>query len=150
MPQSLSQVLIHITFSTRGRYPFLHGPVREDMHRYLAGICTNSGCPAHIVGGPGDHVHVLCTLGRSASIRDLVRDAKANSSRWVKDRGGMLEKFAWQRGYAAVSVGTAEFERVRDYTAGQVEHHRQRTFQEEFRALMERCGIAYDERYCWD
>ncbi len=151
MPQSLAKVLLHIVFSTKNRYAFLTDKkIREEMHAYLGGTCNALDCPVLIVGGVAEHVHILCALSRNLSIAKLVGDLKRESSKWVKTKERMLTKFAWQNGYGAFSVGQSEVERVRAYIAGQEEHHRKRTFQDEYRAFLKEYGVDYDERYVWD
>ena len=151
MPQSLAKVFVHIVFSTKNRSPFLSDRnVREEMHAYLGGTCNNLDCPVLTVGGAADHVHILCALSRNLSIAKVVGDMKRGSSKWIKTKGRMLTKFAWQNGYGVFSVGQSEVERVRQYIAGQVDHHKKKTFQDEYRAFLEEYGVNYDERYVWD
>lgn len=97
-----------------------------------------------------DHVHLLISLGRETSISELVRELKSNSSRWIHETFPNQRNFAWQSGYAAFSVSPSRLEEVRKYIENQAEHHRTRTFQEEFRELLKRHNLAFDERYVWD
>ncbi|MBM4161785.1 MAG: IS200/IS605 family transposase [Ignavibacteria bacterium] len=151
MPQSLAKVLVHIVFSTKQRYPFLSDKhIRAEMHAYLGGTCNELECPVLSVGGVADHVHILCVLSRNITIAKLVGDVKRASSKWIKTKGRMLTKFAWQNGYGVFSVGQSEVERVREYIAGQEEHHRKKTFQDEYRSFLKEYGVDYDERYVWD
>jgi putative transposase len=151
MPQSLAKVLVHPVFSTKNRYPFLADKeIRDEVHAYLGGTCNELDCPVLKVGGVADHVHILCAPSRSISIAKLVGEVKRASSKWMKTKGKMLTKFAWQNGYGAFSVGQAEFERVRAYIAGQEEHHKKKIFQDEYRAFLKEYDIEYDERYVWD
>jgi len=151
MPQSLSNVLIHVVFSTKNRYPWLRKPeVRDVMTGYLIGTLQNIHCPSLIVGVVEDHVHILCNLHRTISIAKLVEELKTSSSARIKQEGAQLHDFHWQNGYGAFSVSQSNAEEVRRYIANQEEHHRKRTFQEEFRLMLERHHIEYDERYVWD
>lgn len=151
MPQSLAKVFIHIVFSTKTRSPFLSDRnVREEMHAYLGGTCNNLECPVLTVGGVADHVHILCALSRNLSIAKVVGDIKRGSSKWIKTKGRMLTKFAWQNGYGVFSVGQSEVERVRQYIVGQEDHHRKKTFQDEYRSFLKEYGVEYDDRYVWD
>jgi len=151
MPQSLAKVLLHIVFSTKNRYPFLADKnIGNEMHAYLGGTCNEQECPVVIVGGAADHVHVLCTLSRNLSIANVVGDIKRGSSKWIKTKGRMLTKFAWQNGYGVFSVGQSEVERVRQYIERQEDHHRKKTFQDEYRSFLKEYGVNYDERYVWD
>jgi putative transposase len=151
MPQSLSNVLIHVVFSTKNRQPFLRKPeVREAMKRYLIGTLQNLQCPSLIVNVVEDHVHILCNLHRTVSIAKLVEDIKTSSSVRIKEEGSQLRDFHWQNGYGAFSVSQSNVEQVFEYIANQEEHHRRLTFQDEYRLLLERHKIAFDERYAWD
>lgn len=151
MPQSLAKVLVHLVFSTKNRYPFLADKnMRDEMHAYLGGTCNELDCPVLKVGGVADHVHILCALSRNLTIAKLIGEIKRPSSKWIKTKRRMLGKFAWQNGYGAFSVGRSEVERVRAYIAGQEEHHRKRTFQDEYHAFLKEYGVEYDERYVWD
>jgi putative transposase len=151
MPQSLAQVYLHIVFSTRERRPFLQdASVRDEAHNYLGGTCNNLDCPVLRVGGVSDHVHILCRLGRCISVADLVRELKRECSKWVKTKAPDLGDFHWQNGYGAFSVSPGHVEAVRRYIETQEAHHREVTFQDEFRRLLTRYGLEWDERYVWD
>ncbi len=150
MAQSLSQVFVHFIFSTKNRFGFLTDPsIRGRLHAYLAQVCNSQTSPALEVGGATDHVHLLCSLGRNNAMADLTREVKVNSSVWVKAFGGLLSKFEWQSGYGAFSVNPREVDQVREYIRNQMEHHRIRTFQEEYREILREYGVSYDERYIW-
>ncbi len=151
MPQSLVQIYVHIVYSTKHRKPFLtDAEFRNRTHRYLAGMCKNLNCPALIAGGTQDHVHVLCRLGKTSDIADLIRDLKRDSSKWIKTEQPALEDFYWQQGYGAFSISPSHVEPLKEYIANQEEHHRHETFQEEFRRLCNKFGLEIDERYVWD
>jgi len=150
MPQSLSLVIIHIIFSTKEREPFVHADVRPNLHSYLATVARNADCECYRVGGVEDHVHLAIRLSRTLTIADLVEDLKTSSSKWLKTQGPNLVKFAWQRGYGCFSVGPADLPALSSYIDGQEEHHRKRTFQEEFRMFLKKYGVKYEEAYVWD
>ena len=151
MPQSLVQLYVHIVYSTKHRKPFLKDrEFRDRTQRYLAGICKGLHCPALIVGGVEDHVHVLCRLGKNVPVADLVRDLKRDSSKWVKREEPRLADFHWQQGYGAFSISPSHVEALKQYILQQEDHHRRATFQDEFRRLCEKYGLAMDERYVWD
>jgi REP element-mobilizing transposase RayT len=151
VPQSLAQIYVHIVFSTKNREPFLRDPgLRTETHAYLTGVCRNLDSPSLRVGGALDHVHILCTLSRSHTVSDLIRELKRESSKWLKSKDASLATFHWQNGYGIFSVSPAHVGALRAYIAGQEEHHRQVSFQDEFRRLLKKYGVAYDERYVWD
>jgi putative transposase len=151
MPQSLAQVYLHLIFSTKHRRPWLRDPaLRDELHNYLGGTCRNLDSPSLIVGGVEDHVHILCRLGKSIAIATLVRDVKRESSKWIKTKAADLAEFHWQDGYGAFSISPAHVEDLRKYIANQEEHHKTEPFQDEFRRILAKYGIEYDERYVWD
>jgi REP element-mobilizing transposase RayT len=151
VPQSLAKILVHTVFSTKDRRPFLREKtLRDELHRYLGGILTNLECQPIIVGGVEDHVHLLCALSRTCDAAAMVKEVKRGSSLWLKTKSPDLADFAWQNGYGIFSIGFSQIESVRDYIAGQEEQHRKVSFQDEFRQLLRRYEIEFDERYVWD
>ena len=151
MAQSLAKILLHTVFSTKERRPFLQDkPLRDELHCYLGGILTNFDCQPLIIGGVEDHVHLLFTHPRTATVADVVKELKRSSSVWVKAKMPELGDFAWQGGYGVFSIGHSQVDDVRAYIAGQEEHHRKVSFQDEFRRLLERYEITFHERYVWD
>ena len=148
MPQSLARVLFHVIFSTKHREALITPTLRPELHAYLAGTLERIHCTPILAGGPDDHVHVLVGLGRTISIADMVEQLKTGSSKWAKGNG--VAAFAWQSGYGVFSVSESKAPEVLRYIQGQEEHHRHRTFQEEYRDFLKRHGITFDERYIWD
>ncbi len=120
------------------------------MHAYLGGICNSLGCQVLAVGGPSDHIHILCRLSRTVTIAKLVEDVKKSSSKWIKTKGGRYTRFRWQNGYGVFSVSESDAGRVKAYIASQEEHHRRKTFQDEYRNALQEHGVEYNERYVWD
>ena len=150
MPQSLSSILIHLVFSTKQREPFIHSEIEPEMHAYLATIFRECRSPALIIGGEKDHIHALFALARTWAVADLVEEVKKRSSKWLKTKGPEFRGFQWQAGYGAFSIGQSSVTALKKYIADQKEHHRRKSFQEEYRALLEKYNVAYDERYVWD
>jgi REP element-mobilizing transposase RayT len=148
MPQSISRVLVHIVFSTKQREPLIGDDIRPDLHAYLGGIIRNRKASLIVAGGIEDHMHLLVRLPMTIAIADLVRDVKANSSTWMRERIG--SHFAWQAGYGAFSVGPPQEATVVSYIRNQREHHRATSFQDEYRSFMQRYGIEFDECFVWD
>ena len=149
MPQSLSKVIVHIIFSTKDREPWLESNVRPRVHAYLTTICRDLGAELVRVGGVVDHVHIVTTLPRTVSQAQLAEQIKKASSKWIKALDGRYRGFFWQRGYGAFSVSPTQVDAMLQYIEAQREHHRTRTFQEEYR-LLRRHGVDFDERYLWD
>jgi REP element-mobilizing transposase RayT len=151
MPQSLANVLIHIVFSTKERRALLQNhDLGIEMHRYLAGVSANLDSPAVIVGGATDHVHLLASQSRTIALAEWVKELKRASSLWAKEKSPQWGLFQWQAGYGAFSVSQSQKRRVEEYIRSQEEHHRQLSFQDEFWQLLNKHGIAFDERYVWD
>ncbi len=150
MPQSLSRVIIHVIFSTKNREPWLDSTIRPRMHAYLATICRDLDGEALRVGGVADHVHILTTLPRTLSQAQMIEGIKKPSSKWIKALEVRYRGFFWQRGYGAFSVSPSQLDAVLQYVETQEEHHRTLTFQEEYRELLRRHGMEFDERYVWD
>ena len=150
MPQSLARLNIHLNFSTKDRRPLLVESVRDPLHRYMSAVLKSINCPADLINSVEDHVHVLFELSRTRTVTSVVEEVKKASSKWMKTRGPAFAGFAWQAGYGAFAVSVSNAASVRDYIARQQEHHRARSFQEEFRAFLQRHDIGFDERYVWD
>ncbi len=150
MPQSLSFLLVHLIFSTRDRAPSLSALLRPNLHAYLATVARNTSCECFRVGGVADHVHLAIRISRTITIAQLVQELKTSSSKWLKTQSPELKQFAWQHGYGAFSVGPSDLEALTFYIDAQEEHHRKHSFQEEYRAFLQRYGVEFDERYIWD
>ena len=150
MPQSLSKVVIHFIFRTKDRYPWLNAEIRPRVHAYLATICRDAGAEALRIGGVVDHAHVVTTLPRALSQAGLIESIKKKSSKWIKGLSAEYRSFYWQRGYAAFSVSPSQLDSLVTYVDEQEEHHRRRSFQEEYREFLRKHGVEYDERYVWD
>ena len=150
MPQSLSFLLVHLVFSTKDRAPVLDASVRPGLHAYLATVARGVDCECYRVGGVADHVHLAIRLSRTFTTAKLVEELKTSSSKWLKTQSSGLSDFAWQRGYGAFSVGPSDLDALRRYIDQQEEHHRTKSFQDEYRAFLTKYGIEYDERYVWD
>ena len=107
-------------------------------------------CDPILINGTEDHVHILCNLSRTVALSKLVEEIKRQSSKWIKEQGLGFQDFFWQGGYGVFSVSQSNVDVVRAYVADQEEHHRKFSFQDEFRAMCQKHGIAVDERYGWD
>jgi putative transposase len=150
MANSFTNLLYHLVFSTKDREPLIRDDWRDKLYAYLGGIVREERGILIQGGGTADHVHLLIKLPPSAAVADLLRLVKANSSKWANETGAAVGKFAWQAGYGAFSVSESQAPDVKHYIQNQAAHHRGRSFQEEFVALLERHGIDYDPRYLWN
>ena len=151
MPQSLSQIYLHLVFSVKNRQPFIDKSIRSELYAYMAAVlydeCESS---AIIVGGIEDHVHVLLRLSRTCTVAHLVEIVKKRSSKWIKTKGDKYRLFQWQTGYGVFSVSRSNLDAVRRYIQDQEEHHERRTFEDEFIEFLNKHEVEYDERYVWD
>jgi putative transposase len=151
MPQSLSNMVVHLVFSTRDRHNWFPDKTdRNEWFAYIGGVSKKLECPTIIMGGMGDHVHILARLGRTTSLASWVGELKRVTSAWVKERFPDKTGFYWQEGYGAFSVSQSAVDAVIQYIETQEEHHAQRDFKDEFRLMLSKHGITWDEKYVWD
>lgn len=147
MPSTHTSLHYHIVFSTKERFPLITDDWKERLHAYLGGIVKNlDGVPLSI-GRNSDHVHLLVGLKSSHRLDYFIRDVKADSSKWTHTE--LRKNFEWQKGYGAFTVSPNAVEKVRSYIINQPEHHKRKTFQEEYVELLEASGTAYDEKFLW-
>ena len=150
MPQSLAQILVHLIFSTKNREPILSDDIRPELHPYMATILGGMDSPSILINSVADHAHVLFHLSKNHPLCNVIEVVKKDSSKWIKTKGKAYRNFHWQNGYRAFSVSQSNVDEVIKYIEDQKEHHRKRTFQEEFRAFLKKYQMPYDERYVWD
>jgi putative transposase len=149
MPSSHTSLTYHIVFSTKFRKPWLTDALRDELYVYLLGIIANKGGRLLEIGGIEDHIHIVTTCSPKIALSDFVRDIKANSSRWVRDEKGRVE-FNWQTGYGAFTVSHSKVDDTRKYVQNQREHHDGWSFEDEFRAILQRHGVAFNEEYLFE
>jgi len=149
MAHTHTSLLTHIIFSTKDRFPSLENDMRDEVEKYICGVGHNLGVRTIAIKSVVDHAHLLAQVPASASVSEIVGKLKSNSSRFVHEKWPMRSKFAWQQGYGAFSVSRSNVDEVVRYIANQEEHHRKRTFQEEYLEFLNRYEIEYDERYVW-
>jgi putative transposase len=150
MPQSLARNLIHLVFSTKNREPVLAEAVRLPLCAYASAVLRELDSNVIAMNAWRDHVHILFTLSKNHSLAQVVMEVKRATSKWIKKQGMESAKFHWQSGYGAFSIGQSGVEEVKTYIANQAEHHRVKSFEEEFRSFLKRYEIEFDERYIWD
>ena len=146
MPNTFTSLRYHIIFGTKNREPYLVPGIRERMHAYLGGCVRTIGGTALEIGGVSDHAHLFVGLKPTQCIADVLRSIKKASSDWARLQMG-LSTFRWQDGYSAFTVGRKGDDNLRRYIASQTEHHRTKTFEEEYREFLKAHGIEFDERY---
>jgi REP element-mobilizing transposase RayT len=149
MAHSLAEVYIHIVFSTKDRAQIIKNDLSARLHSYLGGICNGLNCTPLSIGGYEDHIHILCVLSKKTSIVELVENLKKQSSRWIKEQDAKYSTFYWQAGYGVFSVNKSQISDIRNYIENQVEHHKRVDFKQEYKAILDKLGVKYDERYLW-
>ena len=150
MPQSLAQILVHVVFSTKNREPCLDDTSHAELHAYLGGIIGNLDGVLLKAGSVADHIHLLIAHPRTCAPAELVQDIKTSSSKWLKTKAAGYANFHWQGGYGIFSISPTHRPVVERYIANQAEHHRQVTFQDEYRRLLDKYNLQFDEHYVWD
>ena len=148
MASTFSCLRYHIVFSTKERRPLIRDEWRSRLHAWMGGALRKLDGIALDVGGVADHVHLLASLKPVHALADVMREIKHASSQWVHDEIGD-RKFAWQEGYGAFTVSESAVETVKTYIDNQDEHHRKQSFQDEYRELLRRHGVQFDERFLW-
>jgi len=143
---SFNSCLIHCVWSTKNRISLLDSNLSERLWPYLGGIARENKMKALAVGGTTDHVHMLVSLPGTLSVAKAVQLLKGNSSKWVHETFPKLADFTWQQGYGAFSIGVSGVEATTAYIRNQAEHHKKRTFREEFAAMLCKHGWDFDER----
>jgi REP element-mobilizing transposase RayT len=147
MTGTYSQILIQIVFSVKNRKSLIPQENLEEVFEYISGIIRNKGQKPMIVGGVKDHIHILLGMKPGITVSALVRDIKNNSSNFINQQDWLSEKFSWQNGFGAFSYGNSQIEPVFNYIKNQAEHHKTKTFREEFVTFLERFGVEYEEKY---
>ena len=138
---------MHCIFSTKERFSFIDGSLESRLWPYIGGIARENKMRALAIGGTADHVHTLLTLPGTMNVAKAVQLIKGGSSKWVHDTFTQYRKFTWQDGYGAFSVSASQADKTIAYIKGQKEHHRKRTFEEEFIEFLDKHGVEYDRRY---
>jgi REP-associated tyrosine transposase len=148
MPSTHLSLHYHLVFSTKHGVPLINKDWRSNLHAYLGGIVKGINGVPLAIGGIEDHVHLLVGLRATHRLDYVLRDIKADSSSWVHRVVGK-KKFEWQSGYLGLTVSPSQLERVKRYVLKQEQHHRRKSFQEEYLELLKLSAIGYDERYVW-
>lgn len=149
MSHSYSSSLFHCVYSTKGRRKLITPDLSERLWPYLGGIARENGMKALAVGGVEDHVHLLLSLPSTLAVAKAIQLLKGGSSKWIHDTIPAHRAFAWQEGYGAFSIGASQVGVTEAYIRSQPEHHRTKTFEEEFLSFLKKHGIDYDPRYVW-
>ena len=150
MSGTFSQLYIQIVFAVKGRENLIRKTWKEELHKYIAGIVQKKDQKSIIVNGMADHIHIFVGLRPTMAISDLVRDVKNNSSNFINDKKFVKNKFSWQDGYGAFSYGHSQIDDVYNYILNQEEHHKKRTFREEYIGFLQKFNVPFDEKYLFE
>ncbi|MCU0328804.1 MAG: IS200/IS605 family transposase [Chitinophagales bacterium] len=150
MANTYTKIYIHIVFSVKGRQNLIQKTWKEELYKYICGIVNRNEQKVYAIGGMADHIHILVSIKPNVSISDLVRDIKANSSKWINDKGYIVGKFLWQEGFGAFSYAQSQLDTVIAYIDNQEIHHQKKTFKDEYIDLLQKFNIEYDEKYLFD
>jgi len=150
MAGTYSQIYIQVVFAVKGRENLIAKSWREELFKYIAGIIKGKNQKPIIVNGVSNHIHIFIGMKPSTSLSDLVRDIKNNSSNFINEKKFVKGKFSWQEGYGAFSYSHSHIDNVYKYILNQEEHHKKRTFEEEYLEFLEMYKIEYDEKYLFD
>jgi REP element-mobilizing transposase RayT len=150
MANTFCSLNVHCIFSTKERVPMLNPELRERLWPFLGGIAKQNGITPRSIGGVADHVHLLLSLPTTVPMAKAIQLIKAGSSAWIHQTFRQLHNFNWQQGYGAFSVSVSQLLETIHYIQNQVEHHRTRTFQQEYLAFLKRHELSFDDKYLWD
>lgn len=149
MPNTYSQLYIQIVFAVKGRQAFIKENFREELQRYISGIVAAKKQKLFAIYCMPDHTHILVSMKPDLAVSDLVRDIKANSSSFIKEKN-FVKDFSWQSGFGAFSYSKSQSLNVVDYILNQPQHHKKKTFKEEYVEFLQRFEIAYNEKYLFE
>jgi REP element-mobilizing transposase RayT len=147
MPDTYSKIYIHIIFSVKERQPLVLKSFRSELFSYIGGIIKNKDQKPIIINGTADHIHILAGIKPDKSISDLVREIKSNSSKFINEKKYLQSKFQWQEGFAAFSYSESQVNKVAEYIKNQEEHHKKKTFSEEYLDFLKKFNVEYNEAY---
>jgi REP element-mobilizing transposase RayT len=150
MASTLTNLLYHVVFSTKGRLGLIRDDIEKKLRAYMGGIVRTHGGIALGIGGTNNHVHMMIKLKPAMPLANIIRFIKSGSSKWMNELPTTTERFYWQTGYGAFSVSESQASRVLNYIRDQKLHHREQSFEEELVILLAKHSVSYDAKYIWD
>ncbi|MDX1940528.1 MAG: IS200/IS605 family transposase [Saprospiraceae bacterium] len=150
MPNTYTQLYVHVVFAVKGRANLISRSWKENLYQYITGIITNKNQKLMVINGMPDHVHILIGLKPDCNLSDLVRDIKANSSKWINENKWVAGKFEWQTGFGAFTVGQSQIQAVVKYILNQEEHHKKKTFRDEYIEFLTAYQIEFNTAYIFE
>ena len=149
MPNTYIQIHIHFVFAVKFRQYLIQNNWKEELYKYISGIIQNNNHKLIIINGMPDHIHILIGMRPTQSISNLMKDVKQFSSKWINEKKFINSRFEWQEGYGAFSYSKSQLENVINYIENQEEHHRKKTFLEEYKETLDKFEVAYELKYCF-
>lgn len=150
MANTYSQIYIQIVFAVYGRENLISSEWKDELYKYITGIVKNNNQKLLAINGVSDHIHILLNIKPNIALSDLIRDIKANSSRFINEKKFVKGKFSWQEGFGAFSYSISQLDDVIEYIQKQEEHHKETSFKDEYLKHLKRFQIEYDEKYIFD
>jgi REP element-mobilizing transposase RayT len=147
MANTYTQIYIHVVFAVQGRQNLISKEHKEELHKYITGIVQNKKQKMIFINSMPDHIHIFIGMKPSIALSDLVRDIKNNSSNFINEKKWVRGKFNWQEGFGAFSYGHSQIDVVVRYIQNQEEHHRKKTFKQEYVEMLKKFAVEYDEKY---
>ena len=147
MANTYTQIYLHVVFAVEGRQSLIKPEHNDELQKYITGIVSGQKQKLIAINNMPDHLHLLVGLRPDAALSDLVRDIKANSSRFIREKNWVPGRFSWQEGFGAFSYSHSQLGTVVRYIENQQTHHARKSFRDEYTELLERFGVEYDQRY---
>jgi len=150
MANTYTQIYLHVVFSVKRRQNLIHNDWKEELYKYICGIVNGKEQKVYAIGGVADHIHILLSIKSNIALSDLVRDIKANSSKWINEKGLVTGKFQWQEGFGAFSYAQSQLDTVIAYINNQEQHHKKKAFKDEYLELLQKFNVDYDDNYLFE
>ena len=150
MANTYTQIYLQIVFSVKGRQNLIQKSWKDELYKYICGIVNGKEQKVYAIGGVSDHIHILISIKPDIGISNLVRDIKANSSKWINEKRFVKGKFQWQEGFGAFSYSHSQLDVVIAYINNQEQHHHNKTFKEEYIELLQKFNVEYDDKYLFE
>jgi REP element-mobilizing transposase RayT len=150
MADTYSQIYIHIVFAVKGRNNLISKNWKDELYKYITGIITNEGQKLLAINGMADHIHIFIGLKPTATLSNIVRDIKANSSKFINDKKWIAGKFEWQQGFGAFSYSHSQLPNVISYIQNQEEHHKTKTFREEYIEFLKLYNVDFKNEFIFE
>lgn len=150
MANTYTQIYIQVVFAVQGRQNLIQPEFKDELYKYIAGIIRNHEQKLLVINGVADHVHLLLGLKPNIALSDLMREIKANSSKFINEKGWIKGRFNWQEGFGAFSYGHSQLDSIIGYIQNQEKHHQEQTFKDEYLSLLRKFDVAFQDKYVFD